>query len=74
MVITFLNEQRRFSESLVMSNKVNSSFAGTRAIDMVVVMLAGVFFANVIFYAPAERSETISFYAAEIEAPLKTMD
>lgn len=57
-----------------MSNKVDNSFAGTRAIDLVVVMLAGVFFANVIFYAPAERSETVSFYAAELEAPLQTKD
>ena len=50
--------------------KVNGSFAGTRIVDMIVVVTAGVFFANAIFFAPADRVETVSILAAEVEAPV----
>ena len=50
------------------ANRINGSFAGTRIVDVVVVMIASLFFVNVIFFAPTDQSETVSIYAAELQA------
>ena len=57
-----------------MSNATaNATFTGTRTIDVIVVMVAGLFFANTLMQ-PADRSEAIQIYAAEVQAPLKYQD
>jgi hypothetical protein len=44
----------------------NASFTGTRVIDVVVVMVAGLFFANMVMQ-PGEGTQTLKIYAAELD-------